>query len=96
MCVARRWLTSCLVTLRNRSSGEAAQTFTASAEEQKMANWAKYDEQAAELINKADTSKAKPRHISWHQVRAQPDTPIAFLSGDSQVDPSAHKQQALA
>lgn len=96
VCAVRHWLTSCLVILRNRSGGEAAQTFTASAEEQNMANWAKYDEQAAELISKADTSKAKLRHFSWHQVRAQPDTPIAFLSCDSQVEPSAHKHQARA
>lgn len=65
--------------LRNRSSGEAAQTFTASAEEQKMANWAKYDEQAAELISKADKTKAKLRQISWHQVHAQSDMPTAVL-----------------
>jgi len=70
VCAARRWLTSCLVMLRNRSSDEAAQTFTASAEEQKMANWAKYNEQAAELISKADKHKAKLRQVSWHQVRS--------------------------
>lgn len=73
--------------LRNRSSVEAAQTFTASAEEQKMSNWAKYDEQAAELISKADTSKAKLRQISWHQVRAQSDMPISLLSGHSKAEP---------
>lgn len=53
---------------RNRSGGEAAQIFTASAEEPKMANWAKYNEQAAELISKADKTKAKLRQISWHQA----------------------------
>ena len=81
---------------RNRSGGEAAQIFTASAEEQKMANWAKYNEQAAELISKADQKKAKLRQISWHQVRAQSDMPIVVLSGDSQVEPFAHKHQSLA
>ncbi|KAA6420386.1 MAG: hypothetical protein FRX49_09548 [Trebouxia sp. A1-2] len=55
--------------LRNRSGDEAAQTFTASAEEQKMANWAKYDEQAAELISKAD-NRAKRRQVSWDQATA--------------------------
>ncbi|DBA79634.1 TPA: hypothetical protein ACH3X1_008317 [Trebouxia sp. C0004] len=55
---------------RNRSSDDAAQTFTASAEEQKMATWAKYNEQAAELISKADKNKAKQRQISWHQATA--------------------------
>ncbi|DBA83477.1 TPA: hypothetical protein ACH3X2_006408 [Trebouxia sp. C0005] len=54
---------------RNRSGDEAAQTFTASAEEQKMANWAKYDEQAAELISKAD-NRAKRRQVSWDQATA--------------------------
>lgn len=55
---------------RNRSGGEAAQIFTASAEEPKMANWAKYNKQAAELISKADKTKAKLRQISWHQATA--------------------------
>ncbi len=87
MSAARCWLTSCLVMLRHRSGGEAAQTFTATAEEQKMANWAKYNEQAAELISKAGKNKAKLTQISWHQVCAQSDTPIAALSGDSQVEP---------
>lgn len=77
--------------LRNRSGDEAAQTFTASAEEQKMANWAKYDEQAAELISKAD-NRAKRRQVSWDQVRAQPDMPIATMSGDSKAEPYAHKR----
>lgn len=35
-----------------------------------MANWAKYNEQAAELISKADKTKAKLRQISWHQATA--------------------------
>ena len=74
-CMTLQYLVTCSCTSetcwhRDGTSTDAAQTFAASAEEQKLASWAKYDELNADTTNIAATSNAKLKCITWHQVRS--------------------------
>jgi len=53
---------------RDRTNTEAAKTFSATAEEQKIASWAKYDEHTADAVSTAGQSNVRLKRTSWHQV----------------------------